>query len=110
MAGEFHASFWAVPCLLLSELIILCLSMAGLGELTYQNYTDGRAIFFKTQGRYRNGQSAWENLIADGLETQELDVDHDNVFKEPYVRSFAERLKTHLSEAQRQATGRPHCG
>jgi amino acid adenylation domain-containing protein len=61
----------------------------------------GRGILFKTQGRYRNGQLPWENLIADGLETQELDTDHEDVFKEPYVRTFAERLKTHLSEAQR---------
>jgi amino acid adenylation domain-containing protein len=60
-----------------------------------------QVILFKTHGRYRNGQSAWENLVADGLETHELDIDHDNVFKEPYVRSFAERLKTHLYEAQR---------
>ena len=60
----------------------------------------GRVILFKTQGRYRNGQFSWENLIADGLETQELDTDHDNVFKEPYVRILAEKLNVCLSEAQ----------
>jgi acyl-coenzyme A synthetase/AMP-(fatty) acid ligase/thioesterase domain-containing protein/acyl carrier protein len=60
----------------------------------------GRVILFKTQGRYRSGQSGWENLLAGSLEIQELDTDHDNVFKEPYVRTFAEKLKIRLSDVQ----------
>ncbi len=69
----------------------------------------GRVIIFKTQGRYSNGILAWGELIAEGLEIQELDTDHDNVFKEPYVQIFTERLKAHLSEAQRHVTGRRNC-
>ena len=65
----------------------------------------GRVIIFKTQGRYSNGEFAWDKFIADGLEIQELDTDHDNVFKEPYVQIFAERLKARLSEAQKHLTG-----
>jgi aspartate racemase len=60
----------------------------------------GRAILFKTQGQYRNVQSRWENLVAGSFEIQELDTDHDNVFKEPYVRIFAEKLKIHLVDVQ----------
>jgi len=66
----------------------------------------GRVILFKTQGRYRSGQSGWESLVAEGLEIQELDTDHDNVFKEPYVQILAEKLKVRLSEAQRNVTER----
>ena len=62
--------------------------MVGLHELTYHKLYRGRAILFKTQGRYRNGQLRWGNLVAGGLEIQELDTDHDNVFKEPYVQIF----------------------
>ena len=69
----------------------------------------GRVIIFKTQERYSDGKLAWGKLIADGLEIQELDIDHDNVFKEPYVQIFAERLKTQLSDAQRQVAGRRNC-
>ena len=46
--------------------------------------------------------------MAEELEIQELDTDHDNVFKEPYAQIFAERLKAHLSEAQRNMTARPN--
>jgi aspartate racemase len=60
----------------------------------------GRVILFKTQGRYRNDQSGWEDLVAEGLEIQELDTDHDNVFREPYVRTFAQRLNTRLTDDQ----------
>ena len=66
----------------------------------------GQVILFRTHGRYRNGQFPWANLIAGALEIQELDTDHDDVFTEPYVQSFAEKLKTLLSEAQRNVTKR----
>jgi len=66
----------------------------------------GRVILFKTQGRYHSGQSGWENLVAGGLEIQEMDTDHDNVFKEPYVQILAEKLKARLSEAQGNMTER----
>jgi len=66
----------------------------------------GRAILFKTQGLYHRAQLRWGDHVAEGLEIQDLDTAHDNVFKEPYVQIFAERLKTHLSEAQRHVTGR----
>jgi len=65
----------------------------------------GRVTIFKTQGRYSNGQFGWGNLIAEGSEIHELDIDHDSVFKEPYVQIFAERLKARLTETQRNATG-----
>jgi len=65
----------------------------------------GRVIIFKTQGRYSNGQFGWGNFIAEGLKIEELDIDHDNVFKEPYVQIFAERLRGRLSEAQSKQAG-----
>jgi len=66
----------------------------------------GRVILFKTQGRYRDGDLGWGNLIAEKLEIHELDTDHDNVFKEPYVQIFAEKLKARLSEADKNAPAR----
>ena len=67
---------------------------------TYQ----GRVTLFKTQGRYRNRQFRWGNLIAGELDIHELDTDHDNIFREPYVQTFAEKLKTRLSDAQMTPT------
>jgi len=46
--------------------------------------------------------------MVDGLEIQELDTDHDNVFKEPYVQIFAERLNACLSEAQKNVEAHRH--
>jgi thioesterase domain-containing protein len=60
----------------------------------------GRVILFKTQGRYRDGELGWGKHIAKRLEIQELDTDHDNVFKEPYVQIFAEKLKARISETE----------
>ena len=64
----------------------------------------GRVILFKTPGRYHANQSGWEHLISGRVKIQELDTDHDNVFKEPYVKTFAELMKTYLSEAQNSVT------
>jgi thioesterase domain-containing protein len=64
----------------------------------------GRVILFKTQGRYRSGQSGWERLVPGKLEIEELDTDHDNIFKEPYVQTFAEKLNLHLGKAQKNLT------
>jgi hypothetical protein len=61
----------------------------------------GRVILYKTQGRYRNRQLRWQDLIAGGLDIHELDTDHDNVFREPYVKTFAERLKLQLADAHK---------
>lgn len=61
----------------------------------------GRVILFKTQGRYSDGELGWGNLIAERLEIHELDTDHNNVFKEPYVQVFAEKLRSRLSEAEK---------
>ncbi|HEX6801571.1 MAG TPA: hypothetical protein VF130_03770, partial [Candidatus Binatia bacterium] len=51
------------------------------------------------------GELGWGKHIAEQLEIYELDTDHDNVFKEPYVQIFAERLKARLSEAQEDVSG-----
>jgi amino acid adenylation domain-containing protein len=64
----------------------------------------GRAVIFKTQGRYHSGSTGWENLVAGGLEIEELDTDHNGVFSEPYVQTLAEKLKSRLSDAQMRAT------
>jgi aspartate racemase len=66
----------------------------------------GQVILFKTQGRYRDGELGWGKHIAERLEIQELDTDHDNVLKEPYVQTFVEKLKSCLSEAQMNVTRR----
>jgi thioesterase domain-containing protein len=63
----------------------------------------GRVILFKTEGRYRDGELGWGKQIAERLEIQELDADHDSVFKEPYVQIFAEKLQAHLSETKQMA-------
>jgi thioesterase domain-containing protein len=60
----------------------------------------GPVILFKTQGRYRDGELGWGKHIAEQLDIYELDTDHDNVLKEPYVQIFAEKLQARLSEAQ----------
>ena len=66
---------------------------------TYQ----GRVILFKTQGRYRDAQPGWESLLTANVEIQELDTDHDTVFKEPYVQTFSKRLNVHLCKAQKHS-------
>ena len=63
----------------------------------------GRVILFKTEGRYHANESGWENLIAGRVDIQELDTDHDNVFKEPYVQTFAKTLKALLFESQKDS-------
>ncbi len=65
----------------------------------------GPVILFKTQGRYRDGELGWGKHIVEQLEINELDTDHDNVLKEPYVQIFAERLKARLSEAREDVPG-----
>jgi thioesterase domain-containing protein len=59
----------------------------------------GRVVLFKTQGRYHSGYTGWEKLVAGRLETEDLDTDHDNVFKEPYVRVLAEKLRNYINDA-----------
>jgi hypothetical protein len=66
----------------------------------------GRVILFKTQGQYRRAQLGWDEYVSERIEIQELDTEHDNVFKEPYVQTFAQKLKTYLSNAQSHATVR----
>jgi len=61
----------------------------------------GNAVIFKTERRYDSGYTGWENLVAGGLEIEELDTDHNQVFKEPYVQIFSQRLNVHLNTAQR---------
>lgn len=83
-------------------------SIYGNAARTYlPKYYRGQVVIFKTKGRYCEGQFGWENIITEGVEIQELDTDHDSVFKEPYVKVFAERLKAHLSKAQRNMAERP---
>ena len=57
---------------------------------------DGRVTLFKTPGRYLDGELGWGTQIAERLEVQELDTDHDRVFQEPYVQILAEKLKARL--------------
>jgi hypothetical protein len=65
----------------------------------------GRVILYKTEERYRDRQLRWGDFLTpERLEIQELDTHHDNVFKEPYVQTFAERLRAPLSDAQMNAT------
>ena len=75
-------------------------------RLYVPKFYQDRVILFKTQGRYSDGELGWGSLIAERLEIHELDTDHNNVFKEPYVQVFAEKLKARLSEAQGNLTGR----
>jgi amino acid adenylation domain-containing protein len=75
-------------------------------RLYVPKYYQGRVILFKTQGRYRDGEFGWGKQIAEWLEIHELDTDHNNVFKEPYVQIFAKKLKTRLSEAEKNASAR----
>jgi amino acid adenylation domain-containing protein len=60
----------------------------------------GRVILFKTQGQYRDGALGWGKHIAEKLEIEELDTDHNRVFAEPFVQIFAERLKARISGAE----------
>ena len=83
-------------------------SIYGKAARTYRpKFYRGRAVLFKTKGRYREGQLGWENIITAGLDIQELDTDHDSVFKEPYVQVFVEKLQASLSEAQINMEQRP---
>ncbi len=84
----------------LSLLIDYILTVYGRAARAYvpQAYR-GRVILFKSQGQYRGRNSGWENFVVGGLEIQELDSNHNNVFAEPYVRSFAEKLKAALTDA-----------
>jgi amino acid adenylation domain-containing protein len=66
----------------------------------------GRVILFKTQGRYRSGYSGWENLLAGESEIEELDTDHDTVFKEPYVQILGDKLRTRLNNIETNVTAR----
>jgi thioesterase domain-containing protein len=63
----------------------------------------GRVVLFKTQGPLHSDRAGWENLIDGGLEVQELDTAHDDVFKEPYVQTLAAKIKTSLSDAHMSA-------
>jgi len=65
------------------------------------NLYRGPMILFKTQGRYRDGELGWGKHVAEWLVIHELETDHDNVFKEPYVQIFAEKLKARISETEK---------
>jgi amino acid adenylation domain-containing protein len=58
----------------------------------------GRVLLFVTPGRYHDGELGWGKQISEYLENQELAIDHINLFQEPYVQTFAEKLQPHLSE------------
>jgi amino acid adenylation domain-containing protein/FkbM family methyltransferase len=60
----------------------------------------GSAVIFKTQGRYRSRRLDWEPFVVGRLEVQELDSGHEDIFKEPFVQGFADKLKIQMSEAR----------
>lgn len=66
----------------------------------------GPVILFKTQGRYRDRELGWGKHLAEGLEIHDLETDHDNVFKEPYIQTFAEKLTALISETEKNVPGR----
>ena len=59
----------------------------------------GRVTLFKTKAQYRDDQLGWGKHIAEKLEIEELDTDHNSVFAEPFVQIFAERLKARIAGA-----------
>lgn len=68
----------------------------------------GRAILFRTSEQpvellnwaTIDSDLGWGNLVAGGLEIQEVPGNHFNMFTEPYVRVLAAKLKTCLEESQ----------
>jgi thioesterase domain-containing protein len=64
----------------------------------------GPAVIFRTQGRYRNHRPDWETILHGRLQVEELDCEHESIFKEPHVQTFAKKLKTRLSNAQTNTT------
>ena len=66
----------------------------------------GPVILFITQGRYRDGELGWGKHVAEFLEIHELETEHDDVFKEPYIQTFAEKLKARISETEKNVPGR----
>ncbi len=59
----------------------------------------GRVIIFK-------GPPRWRTLVGTSVEIREVPGSHSDVLKEPYVRVWAEGLKSSLQEAQSSASGR----
>jgi thioesterase domain-containing protein/acyl carrier protein len=59
----------------------------------------GRVLFFKANGGSYDDQLV-AKLVGDGLEAHEVQCGHSEIIKEPYIRVWAEKLKSCLSEAQ----------
>lgn len=64
------------------------------------NYTpvpySGKVVFFMPEESKKNFQEDWYDWATGGLEIRDLPGDHQNILKEPNVRSLAEQLKSLL--------------
>jgi amino acid adenylation domain-containing protein len=64
----------------------------------------GRVILFRSSyqpiRQFSDARAGWSTYVAHGLETYEIEGNHENMLLEPQVRLVAEQLKTRLEEAQ----------
>ena len=69
----------------------------------------GRVIVFKAADDDRDTQQ-WEYLAPKALKLHVVPGNHDDILKDPYVKSWAEKLKIHLEEmsAGMFEVNRPH--
>ena len=65
----------------------------------------GKAILFRASEQpeevfWVDPQLGWGSLVAGELEIQEVSGNHDNLFREPYVRVLAEKFRACLKQAE----------
>jgi aspartate racemase len=65
----------------------------------------GRVVFFQStdwpKGRYWDFHASWNGMIGGGLELHKIRGGHESMFYKSNVANLAEKLKTCLTEAQR---------
>jgi amino acid adenylation domain-containing protein len=87
---------------------VLDCNIRAAKEYQPQVFAGNATLFWSEyQNRYikKHPTLGWGNLVADGLDLQQIPGSHTTLMKEPHVRVFAEKLRLSIEEAARLATG-----